>query len=228
MLRGILITLNFGFLLTGAVVIDRVAVIVGKRVVKASDIDRNIRVSQFMNREPLNLTEAEKRKVVDRLIDQEIIRQEMMNGAYSQPAEQDVNAFVQQLQRDRFKASETQLRSALAQYGLTEDQLRTYLLWQLTVLRFIDQRFRPGVLVTDEDVRTYYAQHREELQKVHPQNNSIEALDSEIREIVVGDRVNQNFDEWLKQTRGRTRIEYRDAAFREGASPGNNQRNSHE
>jgi hypothetical protein len=217
MLRGILIAMNVAFLLSGAVVIDRVAVIVGKRVIKTSDIDLNVRVSQFMNVEPLNLSEAEKRKVADRLVVQELIWQEMMSGGYSQPTDQDVNAYLQQLVRDRFKGSEAQLRSALAKYGLTEDQLRKYLLWQLTVLRFIDQRFRPGVLVTDEDIRAYYDLHREELQKAYPQNNSIEALDAKIREIIVGERVNQAFEEWLQQTRSRTRIEFRDAAFREGA-----------
>jgi hypothetical protein len=209
--------MHLGSLLTGAVVIDRVAVIVGNRVIKTSDIDRNVRVSQFMNGEPLNLSEAEKRKVADRLVVQELIWQEMKSGGYSQPTDQDVNAYLQQLVRDRFKGSEAQLRSALAKYGLTEDQLRKYLLWQLTVLRFIDQRFRPGVLVTDDDVRAYYEQHREELQKAYPQNNSIEALDAKIREIIVGERVNQAFEEWLEQTRARTRIEYRNAAFREGA-----------
>jgi peptidyl-prolyl cis-trans isomerase SurA len=223
MIREILIALNFGLLLAGSAVIDRVAVIVGKRVVKSSDIDRNVRVSQFINSEPLNLNEVEKRKVADRLIDQEIIRQEMMNGGYSQPTDQDVNTFLQQLQRDRFKGSEAQLRSALTKYGLTLDQLRTYLLWQLTVLRFIDQRFRPGVLVTDEDVRAYYDQHREELRKAYPQNSSIEALDAKIREIIVGERVNQSFEEWLQQMRGRTRIEFRDAAFHEGQERGREQ-----
>jgi hypothetical protein len=217
MLRGILIAMNLGFVLTGAVVIDRVAVIVGKRVVKTSDVDLNVRVSQFLNGEPLNLSEVEKRKVADRLVDQQIIWQEMMNGGYSQPTDQDVNAYLQQLQRDRFKGSEAQLRSALTRYGLTVDKLRKYFLWQLTVLRFIDQRFRPGVLVTDEDVRAYHEQHREELQKAYPQNNSVEALDARIREIIAGERVNQALDEWLQQTRARTRIEFRDAAFREGA-----------
>jgi peptidyl-prolyl cis-trans isomerase SurA len=212
----ILCSINLALLLSGSVVVDRVAVIVGKRVVKTSDIDRNARVSQFMNSEPLKLDQAERRKVADRLIDQELIRQEMMNGGYSPPTGQDVNAFVQQLQRDRFKGSEPQMRVALARYGLTEDQLRTYLQWQLTVLRFIDQRFRPGVLVTNEDVKVYYDQHQAELQKANAQANSMEALEPKIREILAGDLINKSFEEWLTQTRGRTRIEYRDAAFREG------------
>jgi hypothetical protein len=37
---------------------------------------------------------------------------------------------------------------------------------------------------------------------------------------MIGEQVNKNFEEWLDQTRRRTRVEYREAAFREaeGAS----------
>jgi len=151
MLRRSLFFVTCVQLLTGAIILDRVAIVVGRRAVKASDLDRDLRCSQFMNGEPLNLTADAKRKVADRLITQELIRQEIMNGGRSEASEQDVNAFLQQTKTDRFKGSDSQFRSALARYGLTEEQLRHYLRWQLTVLRFIDQRFRPGVLVTEED-----------------------------------------------------------------------------
>jgi peptidyl-prolyl cis-trans isomerase SurA len=216
MLLHTLSLLPICYLLGSPVVMDRVAVVVGRRVVKSSDIDRDLRVSQFVNREPLNFSVDVKRKVAERLIDQELIRQEMTNGGYPQPTQQEANGILQQLIRDRFKGSEPQLRAALARYGLTEEQLRRYFLWQITVLRFIDQRFRPGILVTDEDVRAYYDEHKNELQKAYPQNNSIEALDAKIREIIVGERVNRSFEEWLTQTRAQTHIEYREAAFREG------------
>ena len=47
----------------------------------------------------------------------------------------------------------------MKRYGLTEPKLREQLLWQLTVLQFIDERFRGGVVVTDDDVRDYYDEH---------------------------------------------------------------------
>ena len=124
---------------------------------------------------------------------------------------------MQQLKRDRFHGSDTQLKGALSRYGLSEEQLKKYLQWQLTVLRFIDQRFRPGVLVTDDEVREYYDQHRAELQKANPKNNSFEVLQEKIRETMTGERVNTNFEEWLDETRRRTRIDFRDAAFQDAA-----------
>ncbi|HYI93856.1 MAG TPA: hypothetical protein VEX68_09955 [Bryobacteraceae bacterium] len=204
MLFRTLIFVNLTWLLSATVVLDRVAIIVGRRVVKTSDIERDLRASQFVNGEPVNVSMEAKRKVADRLIVQELVRQETMNGGYSQPNERDVDALLQPQHRDA---------AALTRYSLTAEQLRRYLLWQLTVLRFIDERFRPGVLVTDEDVRDYYEKHRRELEKAYPKSNSLEALTPKIREIISGELVNQRFEEWIEETKRRTRIEYRDAAF---------------
>ena len=211
---------HLAMLAYGAVVLDRVAIIVGRRVVKASDLDRDLRASQFVNGEPLNLSPEAKRKITERMIDQELIRQEIMGGGYSKPTEQEAAAFLQQLKRDRARGSDAQFSAALARYGLTEEQLRQYLWWQLTVLRFIEERFRPGVLVTDEDVKTYYAQNRAQLEKAYPSSSSFEALDPKIREILVGERVNKVFNEWLDQVRRNTRIQTRDAAFAAESSTG--------
>lgn len=205
MLRSCLILLSIYTALHGAVVLDRIAVIVGRHVVKTSDLERDLRATEFLNRQPLDLSTAAQRKAADRLVEQELIRQEIINGGYSQPTEQDAKAYVNQLRRDRYKGSDEQLRSALARYGLIEDQLQTYMLWQLTVLRFIDQRFRPGVLVTDEDVLAY--------KKEHGVQNAAPADDAKIRETIAGERVNQAFEEWLDQTKRRTRVQFREAAF---------------
>jgi hypothetical protein len=204
----------------GAVVLDRVAIIVGRRVVKASDVDRDLRASQFVNGEPLNLSPEAKRKITERLVDQELIRQEIMGGGYNRPTEQEALVFVQQLKKDRAQGSDAQFAAALAKYGLTEEQLRQYLHWQLTVLRFIDERFRPSVLVTDEDVKAYYDQNRAQLEKAYPRNSTFEALDPRIRDVISGERVNKLFNEWLDQVRRNIRIQVREAAFTADTSAG--------
>ena len=47
---------------------------------------------------------------------------------------------------------------ALRDYGITETQLKEHMLWQLTVLRFVDYRFRPGIQIPDSDIEAYYQQ----------------------------------------------------------------------
>jgi peptidyl-prolyl cis-trans isomerase SurA len=195
------------------VVIDRIAVVVGKHAIKTSDIAQDLRVTEFLNREPLDLSPATKRKSAERLIDQEIIRQEIATGGYRRPAEAEGQAFEKQLENDRFHGSAAQMRPALAKYGLTEEQLREELLWQLTVLRFIDQRFRAGVLVTDEEVKSYYDQHQAALRAQYPNGYGLEELQAKIRTSLEGERINQSFNEWLEQQRKMYRIEYKQEAF---------------
>jgi peptidyl-prolyl cis-trans isomerase SurA len=205
--------LILSYALPGAVVLDRIAVIVGKHVIKESDIERDLRLTEFLNGQPLDLSPAAKRQAAERLIDQEIIRQELATGSYQRPSESEASELLDRLRRDRFGGSDSRLREALARYRLTEDDLRQQLLWQLTVLRFIDQRFRVGVLVTDEEVRAYCGQHLTELRRQYPTASNCEALAPKIKSLLEGERINQNFNEWLAQARKSDRIEYRQEAF---------------
>jgi peptidyl-prolyl cis-trans isomerase SurA len=195
-----------------AVTIDRIAVIVGNRVIKASDIDRDIRVTAFLNRQKADSSSQTKKQSAERLIDQQLIRDEIATGNYRRPAESEVETLETQLVRDRFAGAASNLDKALAQYGLSHEQLDTQLLWQLTVLRFIDQRFRTGVYVSDDDLQKYVQQHQAALRKDNP-GASQDALQAKAREILEGERINQNFTQWLEQKRMSTRIEYKQEAF---------------
>jgi hypothetical protein len=177
-------------LLSGAVVLDRIAVIAGTHAIKTSDIDRDLRLTQFINREPLHINPAAKREAAERLITQDIIRQEIITGGYRRPPEAEAIALETQLSRDRFENSEQGLGEALHRYGLTEPELRERLLWQITVLQFIDQRFRAGVVVTDDEAPT-----------------------AKIKATIEAERINQNFNDWLDQARQNYRVEYKQEAF---------------
>jgi peptidyl-prolyl cis-trans isomerase SurA len=213
LIRTPVLLLTLAGVLPGAVVLDRMAVVVGNRVIKSSDIDRELRLTEFLNRDEPNLGGDAQHKAAERLIDQAIIKGEIENGAYVPPAPSDADVLLKQLRQDQFQGSDERLQAALSHYGIGEDQLRSHLLWQVTVLRFIDQRFRPGVLVTDEETRSYYDQHLEGLKRAYLQNNTFEVLAPKIRTSLEGERVNQDFVEWLEQERKRTHIEYRQGAF---------------
>lgn len=177
-------------LLPAAVILDRIAVIAGTHAIKTSDIDRDLRLTQFINHEPLHITPTAKREAAERLITQEIIHQEIIMGGYRRPPEEGAIALEAQLRRDRFENSEQRFREALHQYGLTEPELRERLLWQLTVLQFIDQRFRAGVVVTDEEAPT-----------------------PKLKAAIEAERINKNFNDWLDQARQGYRVEYKKDAF---------------
>jgi hypothetical protein len=212
-MRTAILLLGLSAALGAAVIIDRIAVIVGKKVVKLSDIDRDVRLTEFLNREPLNLSADARRKAAERLIDQQIIRTEIATSGYSRATDAQAEALLRQIQRDRFGNSEARLRAELARYGLTEEDLRQQLLWQLTVLNFIEQRFQPGVSISDQDVQAYYKQHLAELKSQYPQNYSFAALEPKIRSLLQEQAVTRDFEDWLSRARQRTQIEYRQGAF---------------
>jgi peptidyl-prolyl cis-trans isomerase SurA len=207
MLRTLTVLVMLASIAPSAVVIDRIAVVVGKHVIKLSDIDREIRVTDFLNRQPLVENAQTKRSTAERLIDQQIIRNAIATGGYGRASDDDADAMLRQIRQSRFAGSDVRLKQALAQYRLTEAELHAELLWQLTVLRFIDQRFRPGVLITDEQIRAYYDQHAE-LKKVAYQTAA-----PEIRKTLEGEQVNEQFDSWLSEIRKLQQIRFLEGAF---------------
>jgi hypothetical protein len=200
-------------LLSGAVILDRIAAIAGAHVIKTSDIERDIRLTDFLNRAPLDLKANAKREAAERLITQEIIRDEIVSGGYRRPPESEAVELEAQLRRDRFGGSEQRLAEGLHRYGLTEAELRAQLLWQITVLQFIDERFRGGVVVTLDEVRDFYDARYVELRKQYPKDNSFETLEPKIRTQLEGQRINESFNEWLDQARKNYAVEFKQGAF---------------
>ena len=136
-------------------VLDRIAVIVGKHVIKTSDIDLDQRLTAFLNRENVRSDSDNNHRSAERLIDQEIIRQEIISGGFRRPAESQAVAFEARLTRDRFGGSEVRLRKELSRYGLSENALRDELLagaWVVVADGRVDREVgRVPVIVSDDD-----------------------------------------------------------------------------
>lgn len=193
------------------VIIDRIAVVVGNSIIKDSDIDRDIRVTSFLNREPLDFSNAARKKAASRLIDQIFIRREIQIGDYPAATLQETDRQLDSLKKQRFP-SNSAFEQALGQYGLTTLELRTQFQWQLTVLRFIDVRFKPAVLVTDDEIEKYYHEHAAALRKQYP-GKTLDDLSEQIRGILSGERVNQQFFRWLDYQRKNNKIQFREESL---------------
>ena len=192
--------------LAPAVIIDRIAVIIGNSIVKDSDIDRNLRVTSFLNREPLNFNNAARKTAANRLIDQIFIRREIQLGEYPVATPQETNSQLDRLKEERYR-SKLAFEQALHRYGLTELELRTEFQWQLTVLSFIEIRFKPAVLITDDDINKYYQEHAATLQRQYP-GKSLDDLREQIRDTLTGEQVNQRFFRWLQYQRKNNKIQF--------------------
>jgi hypothetical protein len=196
-----------------AAIIDQIAIVIGDSIIKDSDIDRDIRGTDFMNGVPLDLSNAARKKAASRLIDQVFIRREIESGDYPDASWKQTDQQIERLERQRFK-SQAALDAALERYGFNEVDLRTLVQWQLTILSFIDIRFKPAVLVTDEDIQKYYNEHAAELAREHPGKSSLDDLHEQIRQILTGEGINKQFFAWLDQQRKNNKIEYLEASLK--------------
>lgn len=192
--------------LASAVVIDRIAVVVGNSIVKDSDIDRNIRVTSFLNGSKLDFSAASRKAAANRLIDQIFIRKEIDVGGYTTVSAGEADEQLNKLINQRFRSNAV-FEAELARYGINRLDLREQFLWQLTVLRFIDVRFRPAVMITDDEIEKYYQDHAVELRRQYP-GKSINELRPTIQEILSGEQVNQQFFSWLDQQHKDNKVQF--------------------
>lgn len=123
-----------------AEIVDRIAIIVDGAVIKQSDVLNEIRVTDFINGAKLDLGLAAQKEAASRLIDQKVIRKAMEAGLYRAPSLSEAGQLLQQV-RQRFTSDAAYQRELTAK-GITEDELKEHLLWQLAVLRFIGLRFQ--------------------------------------------------------------------------------------
>jgi len=201
-MRCVFILLFVAISFAPAVIIDQIAVVIGNSIVKDSDIDRDIRVTSFLNNEPLNFDNAARKQAANRLIDQIFIRREIQVGDYPTATLKEADEQLDRLKKERFR-SNLAFQQALHRFGLTELELRTDFQWQLTVLRFIEIRFKPAVLVSDEEVEKYYKQNAAK----YP-GKSLDDVREQIRDTLTEERINQQFFRWLEYQRRSNKIQY--------------------
>jgi hypothetical protein len=197
-----------------AEIIDRIAVSVGNSVITTSDVDREIRVTAFQSGVQPDLSPADCRATAQRMVEQKLIRHEMEQSHYPLPSSTEADFLIEQLRMSRYP-TDAEYQRALARYGITEQDLRDELLWQLTLLRFIEVRFRPGVRVSDQEIQDYFdKQVKPAAQAAHPdQPISLEDYRNQIENRLAEQQTDKEVDTWLQDARKRTEIVFHDEAF---------------
>jgi hypothetical protein len=195
-------------------IIDRIAVSVGNRVITTSDLDREIRVTAFLNGVKPDFTTVGKRTTCDRLLEQKLIRNELENARYPIPAASEVEPELAAFKKKYFK-DDAAFEQALNAAGITEQDLRDELLWQRTLLLFIDVRFRPGIQVTDQEIQDYFDKTVAPAARLaHPgEPVKLEDYRDPIEETLIGQKVDREMDLWMQAARKRTNIVYRQEAI---------------
>lgn len=141
------------------------------------------------------------------------MRRDMEFTHYPLPALSEADATLGEV-RDRYPTPAA-FDDDLRKYGITADELKEHLWWQLTMLRFIDYRFRPAIQISDAEIKDYYAKKRAEWEREGVAKiPTLEDSRADIEKILTDERVDQAVDRWLGDARTRLDILYHDEAFR--------------
>ncbi len=190
-------------------IIDKIVITVANQVITQSQIDDELRVTAFLNRDKVDLSADARKQAAGRLVEQALIKREMDISRYPLPELSDAGESLEALKA--MYPSESEFQNALQASGITADELTRRLWWQLTLLRFIDYRFRPGIQIPTTDVQAYYRRQVSEWeQKGTKPIPTLDESRDQIEEILTQQRIDQALDQWMKDTRKQVTIHYLD------------------
>jgi hypothetical protein len=182
-------------------VVDRIAAKVETDIILMSDVRQLARYQVFLDGK--SLSDAE---ILDKLIDQWMVRNEANVARFPQPSEDDINRSIERLKRSFSSLQEFEARKV--QSGLTDEQIRQFVTTQLYYSNYLDSRFRPVIQIDDKAIEDFYKT------RVVPRAESrgqtpppLENARDFIQEALVQRAINEQADRWLKESRARVRVE---------------------
>jgi hypothetical protein len=185
----------------GQQVIDRIVARVENDVILMSDIRQLAEYQVFVD----GKAESDE-QILERLIDQWIVRTEAAAARFPQPSDQDVERSLARLKRS-FSDSES-FEERKKQSGLTDEEILRQLKSQLYLSNYLDSRFRASIQIDDNAIAAFYKDRvvpRAESRGQTPP--TLEAAHDYIQEALVQRAINEQSDKWLKESRSRVRVE---------------------
>ena len=182
-------------------VVDRIVARVDTDIILLSDVRELAQYQQFVDGK--SETDAQ---ILDRLIDQWMVRTEANAALFSAPTDEEVNRSLERLKRSFSSPAEYEERRK--QSGLTDEDIRRILKSQLYLSNYLDSRFRASIQIDDKAIQDFYQTRvvpRAESRGQTPP--TLDAARDFIQEALVQRAINEQADKWLKESRARLRVE---------------------
>jgi peptidyl-prolyl cis-trans isomerase SurA len=190
-------------------VIDRIVATVNGHIILQSDWDEGQRYEALLNGRALDqFTEDDRRSVLDRLIDQELLAEQMQSASFQRATESEAAARVAQARKQYPEAaSDEGWKLLLSRYGLTEKDLLAHVQQQIDLMRLVDAHLRPTVQIDSKSIEAYYRE------KFIPQLKQSVVADvpsadvaAKIRELLTQEKVNELLVSWLQSLRSESKL----------------------
>jgi|SRR5438128_2427925 len=181
-------------------VVDRVVGRVEEDIILQSDVEQLARYQLLVD----GKSESEA-QILDRLIDQWIVRKEAEASHFPGPVKADVDRGLQRLERSFAKKGDFDAQREKA--GISEMELQQIVTAQAYLSNYLDSRFRPTVQVDERAIQDFYNQTVIPRAKARGQEPpSFDAARDLIQEVLTQRGINDQADKWLKESRTRLSI----------------------
>jgi peptidyl-prolyl cis-trans isomerase SurA len=189
--------------------LDRIVARVNGHIILESDWEAALRCQAFEDGRSLNqLPPAEHKAALDRLIDQELLREQMHSSDFQHASDQEVVQRIQDIRQQYREAATPQgWQSVLSRNGLTEDELKQHVAQELYLMRLVDARLRPNVSVDSKSIESYYNQQLlPQLRQSGEKEVPLADVTPKIKELLTQQQMNQLLLAWLQNLRSGSEI----------------------
>ncbi len=190
-------------------VLDRIVATVNNHIILQSEWQDAVRYEAFVAGRALDqLQPGDRKAALDRLIDQELLREQMRSSGFPHASNEDVEKRIQEI-RKQYPGAETEAgwQAALARYGLTENELKRRVSLQVDLMGLVDSRLRPNVVIDPKSIESYYNQELlPQLRQSGAQQVPLAEVTPKIKELLTQQKMNQMLIAWLQDLRSGSRI----------------------
>jgi hypothetical protein len=204
----IVLLLSVPLSLQAAELLDRIVATVNTHAILQSDWDDEVRYECFMSgREPRDVTMEQRKAALERLIDQDILREQMRTADLKLAGADAIKKQIDDLKIDQLREHPGQSWAmTLSRYQLTDRVVEEHVAAELEQFQLVDLRFRPTIQISSADVENYY---REQIIPKLPTSDPSSLKDAapKIREILIQKKINQLLNSWLETLRSQAQIQ---------------------
>jgi hypothetical protein len=182
-------------------IVDRIAARIENDIILLSDVRTLSHYQQFLD----GKSETDS-QILERLIDQWIVRTEANASRFPQPSDAEIERGVERVRKSFNLAEEYEARKK--QSGLSDAQVREMAAAQLYLSNYLDSRFRPGVQVDPKTIDDFYQKSVVTRAKARGEEPPpLDAARELIQEALVQRGINDQADQWLIESKARMHIE---------------------
>ncbi len=198
--------------------IDRVLATVNGRIITESDLRVSRDLNLLLQYGTRRGAEPSRDDELKRLIDLELVRQELENFPLAADDKSGIDAQITELRTAYAEVGG--LGVLLNRLGLQEEELVSYLRLQASIKRFVEVRFNPFVTVSAAEVEDYYRKDLvPRLEKSGAAVPALSQVSKSIEELLTETKVNASLENWIQGVRGTSKIEYFAESGERSASP---------